>query len=124
MFIQSMIDADEYGEVYNSDLTYKGIAHILDKHGSTVIGWTDEEGGHFDIWMTVQAIQAGHLQGGLHARTDLFVAVMRHGAFGFEISKDRPELYPDYVAEKLNMGGGVTTDKLTELISGVLKELA
>ena len=62
------------------------------------------------------------MQGGL-AGDDLFVAVMRRGAFGFAIWNQ--ESSAGYVGEKLNLDAGhnETTEKLAELINSVRKEL-
>jgi len=113
---------DEYGEVINSDETYQAIARKLCITGSMLIGWTDEDGTHVDILFTLTPKKRGNIQGGLHLGTNLFVSIMRLGAFGFDIHEvDTPS---GYYAAKLNLGGpNATTDKLADLINGVKDEL-
>lgn len=51
---------------------------------------------------------------------DLFVSIMSRGAFGFECYGKK---HSGYVAEKLNLGIDETSEKLTELLNGVIAEL-
>lgn len=115
------LEQDEYGEVINSEKTFEGLAEILQKHTATIIGWTDLHGTHFDILLVVQPIQVGTLQRGLKARTDLFVSISGFGMFGFDI--EREDTHSSYVGEKLQLGGGVTTEEVTNLINGVRRNL-
>jgi hypothetical protein len=121
-YLNELLDQDEYGEVFNSERTFTGLARLLEKHISVVIGWTDQEGSHLDILFVVAPVQAGGLQRGMSAQTDLFVAVSHFGMFGFEIKEDG-ELFAGYVGEKLRLGDNITTQKLAELIDGVRKRL-
>lgn len=112
----------EYGEVVNDPESFKEIAEEIKGGGQCVFGWTDENGTHYDLLLSTQPqYLGGGLQGGVSAYTDLFVSVMRVGAFGFEIN----DLWksPGYVAEKLRMASDVSTEKLAELINGVISEL-
>jgi hypothetical protein len=113
---------DEYGEVINHGETYREIAQYLAYEDRPVlIGWTDQEGTHFDIMFVVNPIMFGtNIQGGLK-QNDLFVGVMRQGIFGFIIKDENT--HHGYIAEKLGMSPCVTTEKLAELINGVKKEL-
>jgi len=120
-YLNELLDQDKYGEVYNSERTFTGIARLLERHTSVVIGWTDQMASHLDVLFTVQPIQAGMLQRGMSAHTDLFVSVSHYGMFGFEIRDT--DLHPSYVAEKLLLGNDLTTEKLTELIAGVRAHL-
>lgn len=120
-WFNDLLDQDEYGEVFNSEKTFTGLARLLENHVSVAIGWTDELGSHMDILLTISPAQAGGLQRGLSAQTDLFVTIFGYGAFGFELKDD--DLHPSYVGEKLNMGDNATTVKLTELIVEVRKRL-
>jgi hypothetical protein len=116
------MNTDEYGEVVNGVSTYKEIAHQLKHTGSAFIGWTDEEGSHLDIVFCLEPSIFGHVQGGLHLGRNLFVNIMRVGAFGFDIH--HTDTSANYYAEKLHLeGSNVTTDKLGELINGVKVEL-
>lgn len=115
---------DEFGEVINAPETYKGIAEEL-KDNAVLVGWTDEMSTHFDILFTLNALPYGtNIQGGIRPRRDLFVSIMRWGAFAFEVA-DR-DLHPGYLDEKLSVRGPMgqaTSGKLAELINGVKKEL-
>lgn len=110
------MNKDDYGEVINGENTYKEISYQL-KHGnSVIIGWTDGEGTHLDILFSVNVVKEGILQGGLRW-SDLFVSIMRIGCFGFTTDGEK---HSGYVGEKLNLRDNVTTDKLTELINGII----
>ena len=113
---------DEYGEVINHKKTYIDIAHHLRKEGRILIGWTDENGTHFDILFVLNPILEGsNIQGGIR-QTDLIVGIMRIGLFGFEVA--RQDTNYGYIGGKLNIGGqNITTEKVAELINGVKKEL-
>lgn len=113
------LNYDEYGEVINGELTYAAIAqHLI--HGSAIIGWNDEEFTHYDILFTLMPFKAGMLQGGLHQGRNLFVSIMRVGAFGFDIA--RPDTHPSYYAEKLGLDS-TTAGKVADLINGIKREL-
>jgi hypothetical protein len=115
------MDYDTYGEVINGEKTYKGIAEELGSN-SVLIGWTDNNGTHFDILFTLSALTYGtNIQGGVRG-TDLFISIMRRGAFGFE--KDHEDTHAGYYDEKLGGGMGSTSEALAELINGVKKELS
>lgn len=111
---------DSYGEVVNGEGTYKAIAMHLKAEGSVIIGWTDNMMTHFDILFTPGAYSYGSLQGGVLGN-DLFVSIMRRGAFGFE--KDKDDTHAGYYGGKLGGGLGSTGEALAELINGVKKEL-
>lgn len=111
---------DTYEEVINHQETYDDIAFLL-KTQSVCIGWTDQAGTHLDILFSLGAKVDGHLQGGVQMY-DLFVSIMRVGAFGFKIEKQ--DTHPGYYGEKLGIGYNTTTEKLAELINGVKKSIA
>jgi len=118
----------QYGEIINGEETYSDIAEILLNTGnlldgnSVLIGWTDENMTHFDILFSLYINKQGtNIQGGIRD-TDLFVSIMRLGAFGFEINKK--EIHYGYISEKLFLrGDSITNEKLGELINGVRKHL-
>lgn len=114
---------DEYGEVTNSDMTFCHIAkHLVKASDSIMIGWTDENGTHFDIMFTLGAMPVGrNIQGGINPAKDLIVSIMRQGSFAFRT--DRNDTHYGYYAEKLGIGGKVTGEMLGELINGVISEL-
>ena len=110
----------EYGEIINSEETYEDIADILKKHGSVLIGWTDELYTHYDILFLYKTQFYGtNIQGGIKSN-DLFITIMRKGAFGFKIDSKKSS---GYVAEKLNLSDDETAEKLTKLINGVIERL-
>ena len=114
------VTTDAYGEITNSEETYRAIAHTLDVGGSVIVGWTDEDGTHYDILFVAFPEQFGTLQGGLRGRSDLFVGIMRKGCFGFDLTHD--DTHPSYFAEKLGLseyGTSSTVAKLADLVNGV-----
>lgn len=115
---------DSYNEVINHADTYSEIAGMLIEGRSVLIGWTDEQGSHFDILFNVRPhadlYNARTIQRGIRV-SDLIVSIMSRGAFGFEINS--ADIAAGYYGEKLNLGGGITTDKLAELLNGVKKEI-
>jgi len=117
---------DEYGTVLNSLETYQFISWNLIQFGCLFIAWTDEQGTQLDILFTKlrhPLAKVGPTQGGVRWN-DLYVSIMRMGAFGFEIKQDA-DTSSDYYEEKLAGGHnlGSTADKLAELINGVRSEL-
>ncbi len=117
------MNKDEYGEVINGQGTYEKVAQILKKLGVILIGWTDESGTHFDIlFVHTTNFEGSNIQGGIR-RVDLFVSIMRMGAFGFDVENTDTDW--NYYDEKLSGGtiGETTGRKLAELINGIKKEL-
>lgn len=117
---------DSYGEVINSPATFGAIALALKMKENVMVGWTDEGGSHLDILFTYKAMKFGkHIQGGLSPEKDLFVSIMRVGAWGFAINDT--VIYPSYLEEKFRCSfcsfGEPTGEKLAKLINGVKKEL-
>lgn len=113
------MEKDKYGEVINGEKTYKEIAYLLKSGHSVIIGWTDEEYTHYDILFTLNVVKEGTLQGGLRWN-DLFVSIMRKGSFGFLTDSKKDS---GYIGEKLGLGNNITTEKLTELINGIIEHL-
>ena len=111
---------NKYDEVINGKYTYKTIAKNIIEEVPTLIGWTDEERTHYDILFTYEVDKNGYVQSGIK-ENDLFISIMRTGAFGFKIDSEK---YPEYIAEKLFNGRvDSSVEKLTELINGIIKEL-
>lgn len=111
---------NEYGEVINGKITYKTIAENLKCKIPTLIGWTDERATHYDILFNYGTDKNGYVQGGIK-ENDLFISIMRIGAFGFKIDCEK---HSEYIAEKLFNGRlDSSVKKLTELINGVIVEL-
>lgn len=113
---------DEWQEVVNGPETYIAIASELLDHQCCIVGWTDGKMTHHDVLFTLSPKAFGSLQGGLRGEGYLFVSIMRRGSFAFAV-RDHNNLHPDYVAEKLEEDRGITSQVLTELIKGVLKQL-
>lgn len=114
---------DEEGEIINDEETYREIAGLISKNVPILIGWTDEEGSHYDILFVYRAMPHGeNIQGGIRALGALFVSIMRKGAFGFN-ARDTFELSPTYIAEKLTISNDSTAKKVADLISGIRKHL-
>lgn len=117
------MNKDEYGEVINGEQTYNTIATLLHTGQPALIGWTDQAepvGTHFDILFTRKAFKEGTVQGGI-AWDDIFVSIMRIGAFGFEVQNK--DTAPGYYMEKLGFTGDETGEKLAELINEIKKRL-
>lgn len=51
------MDIEKYGEVINGENTYKAIAKNLKNGKSVIVGWTDEEGTHFDILFSLNVVK-------------------------------------------------------------------
>lgn len=117
------MNLDEYGEVINGEATNQIIAHDVASYGSCLVGWSDGEGTHLDIlFTTVNGMNSyGPIHGGQKASTDLFVSILRWGAYGFELNGK--EKYPSYIAGKIPLGDNITTDKFADLLNGVIAEL-
>lgn len=112
---------EEYGEIINSAETYEDIANILKMHNSILIGWTDEIVSHYDILFLYKTqFYGSNIQGGIKSN-DLFISIMRKGAFSFEINDSKKS--SGYIAEKLNLSDDETAEKLAELINGVIRKL-
>ena len=117
------MNTDEYGEVVNGEETYQQIAELLRLTSSVLVGWTDGEMTHYDILFTQMPVAFGtNIQGGIKPMGDLFVSIMRRGAFAFDIRNT--DTHWSYYNEKLNGGFGETTgQKIADLINEVKKLL-
>lgn len=112
---------DEYGILKTSSESCAIIASLINNNGRLLVSWTDEEGTQLDILFTTLDQRISHPlaqpQGGIKSDY-LFVSIMRMGAFAFEINKSFT--HPNTYAEKLGVDyGGVTANKLADLINGV-----
>lgn len=115
---------DEYGEVINSEITYKTIAKDLVERGSCIVGWTDKEYDHRDILFTFRPRKYGNLQRGLRC-TYLFVSIMDHSSMGFLIEDGNCDnvKHSSYIKEKLRLNDNNCDDKICELINGIIHEI-
>lgn len=115
------MDYDIYGEVINGERTYEWIANDLKEGLCVLIGWTDQNSTHFDILLKRGVQKYGtNIQGGIKG-SDLFISIMRRGAFGFE--PDHLTTSGGYYDEKLGGGMGDTREALAELINGIKSKL-
>ncbi len=117
------LNFDDYEEVINGEGTYEGIAEELGRN-SVLVGWSDGKGTHLDILFTLTALRFGsQVQGGIRPHKDLFVSIMRMGAFGFD--PEHTDTHGGYYDEKLT-GFRLGTEcaaALADLINGVKKHL-
>lgn len=122
-----MMNKDKYNTVTNGFNTYKVIADTISGAAArpVMIAWTDGAGTQLDILFVYgkSCHQAGYLQRGMRASTDLFVAVSGHGFIGFELNGAWKS--PGYVGEKLGLGSNSdsTTIALADLINGICDSL-
>lgn len=115
------MDYDIYGEVINGERTYEWIANDLKEGIAVLIGWTDQNSTHFDILLKLGVQKYGsNFQGGIKG-SDLFVSIMRRGAFAFE--PENVDTHAGYFDEKLGGGMGDTREALAELINGIKSKL-
>lgn len=109
---------DDYGEVVNGTLTYKDIADKLMDGKSVIIGWCDESYTHYDIYLSLgKCKKYGPLQRGIK-ETDLFVGIVGRAFFGFKADSEKNV---GYYEEKLQIGHNECSEKLGELLNGVIK---
>ena len=114
---------DEWGVVYNDEHNFKGIAESLKAEGRAAFAWTDGIGTQFDFIMVHQIRDTtGRFQGRVNPKQDLMVGIVRKGLFGFDIYGSSGR-HPSYIAEKLFLSENITTEKVTELINGVISNL-
>jgi hypothetical protein len=123
---QNGMKFDEYGEVINHEDTYNWIANDLTEGLKPVlVGWTDQNGTHLDILFTFWTKKYGtNIQGGI-SPSDLFVSIMRVGAFGFEVTDEgtHQSYYDEKLSGRFGTLGIECSDKLAELINGVRKAI-
>ena len=116
---------DDYDEVTNSPETYNEIAQCV-RMTPVIVGWTDEDGSHYDLLFAYRPGQFGNIGHGIPTVIiSLFVGVIGVGCFAF--SAEHHDTHPSYYAEKLGLTeieNSSTMVKLAELINGVRKALA
>ena len=114
------MNTDKWGEVINGEETYRTIVEELRDKNSVIIGWTDEEYTHFDLYFSLENTNKyGSLQRGIKG-TDLFVGIVDHSFYGFKTDSTKHE---SYISEKLRLGENTTSRKVAELINGIILEL-
>lgn len=111
---------DIYGEVKNCIETYKEIAKRLKNKTNVIIGWTDGEYDHRDIYFSLgNTKNIGVIQRGIK-ETDLFVGIVDYSFYGFKTDSTK---HQNYIFEKLRLTENDTNIKIAELINGVISEL-
>lgn len=114
---------DEWGQVINSDETFKKIAEVLEDRGRCIVGWTDQKYDHRDILFTYQPTAYGSLQRGLRW-CYLYVSIMGLSCMGFLIEMRTDNRKSNsYLKEKLRLNDNDCDDKICDLINGVIHEL-
>lgn len=115
------MNKDNQNEVINGEETYQDIADNVQGCGATIIGWTPQDGSHYDVLFARFPIFEGTIQGGIQADY-LFVSVMRVGAWGFRTDLES-SVTGTYIKEKIGLQGDAESEALAELINGVKKHL-
>ena len=112
---------DEWGTVFNCPENFNAIAQTIIDY-PVFIAWTDGNSTQYDILFTMvnRFNIIGPVQRGLWD-AELFVSIMGKGAFGFDMSSRGK--HPSYIAEKLHLDNSSTTEKVAELINGVIEYL-
>lgn len=114
------MNQDSYGEIIYGENTCKEIAKILKDGKNALIGFTDEEYEHRDIFFSYMTTEkVGYIQRGIKADS-LFVGIIPDKFYGFRVDTEK---YKSYVEEKLNISYEPMLTKLTDLINGVCNEL-
>ncbi len=114
------MNIDKYEEVINGEDTYKKIAEHLKDGDDVLIGWTDGEYDHRDIFFSLSfPIKYGIIQRGIK-RSDLFVGIIGDSFYGFKTEDTK---HPSYILEKLILSENDTNLKMAELINGIIVEL-
>ena len=114
------MNRDTWDVVINGQETYQDIWRQVIRGDTLLIAWTDGRGSMHDILFSIGKYKAGPINAlhpALPVQQVLFVSILRRGAFGFDYT-DENALHPDYVAEKLNVGGGAA-EALAALLNGL-----
>ena len=116
------MNKNQYGEVINGTDTYNEIEHILRMGRSVLVGWIDEGGSFYNILFSLSPYRepGNVLQRGLKGINELYVSIIGYGTFGFDTDTEK---HSSYIAEKLNIYGDTTREKLTELINEIIKRI-
>lgn len=113
---------DEYDECLTDDpANVIQIAADLWSRGHVVTTWADGDGSKFDLLWSFDATRIGRSSMIDAGPGKLFVGVVGNGCFGFNVSSGF--LAPTYIREKLNVGAGVTSERLATLIMAVRTQL-
>lgn len=117
---KKFMNYSEYDEVINGEQTYKFIGEELKKGNNVIIGWTDQEFTHFDIYFQLGIDnKCGPLQRGMRPEY-LYVGIIDHNFYGFRTDTAK---MGDYIAEKLRIDSPNLAKKVSDLINGVIENL-
>ena len=111
---------NEYEEIICGEKTCEEIARIIKEGKNVLIGFTDEEYEHRDIFFSYSNTQkVGYIQRGIK-QDSLFVGIVPDKFYGFRVDTKKAK---EYIEEKLNISYEPMLTKLTLLINGICKEL-
>jgi len=114
------VDRDNFDEIIYGDKTCKEIARILKEGRNVLIGFTDEECEHRDIFFSYMTTEKfGYIQRGIK-QDNLFVGIVPDKFYGFRVDTIKAK---GYIEEKLNVSYEPMLTKLTDLINGICKEI-
>jgi len=114
------MNVDKYNEIIYGTKTCKEIAKVLKTGKNVLIGFTDEEYEHRDIFLSYGIIEKfGYIQRGITS-DDLFVGIIPDKFYGFRIDTKK---HKGYIQEKLNINYEPMLTKITNLINGICNEL-
>jgi hypothetical protein len=114
------MNKDSWDEIIYGEGTCKEIARILKEGKNVLIGFTDEEFEHRDIFFSYMTTEkVGYIQRGIKADS-LFVGIIPDKFYGFRVDTEK---YKSYIEEKLNISYEPMLTKLTDLINGICKEI-
>jgi len=114
------MNVDSYNEVIFGKDTCKEIAKVLREGKNIIIGFTDEEYEHRDIFFSyMNTKKTGYIQRGIN-EFDLFVGIVPNKFYGFRADTEKSK---GYIGEKLNISYEPMLTKLTDLINGICREL-
>lgn len=122
-------DRDADGNVVNGEGTYRELGlKLFYDNPPPVLPWSDEQGVVLDLLLVYGADELGRLSGGQDGFTGLMVCTLNSArSFCFQLQDETGQRLvksPDYVGEKLGLGGyNPTTTRLAELVNGVAQEL-
>ena len=114
------MNTNNYDEVIYGEDTCKEIASILKEGKNVLIGFTDEECEHRDIFFSyLNTKKVGYIQRGID-EFDLFVGIVPDKFYGFRVDTIKAK---GYIEEKLNISYEPMLTKLTDLINEICKEI-
>lgn len=114
------MNTNGYDEIIYGEKTCKEIARILRDGRNVLVGFTDEECEHRDIFFSYMTTEkVGYIQRGIKA-DNLFIGIIPDKFYGFRVDTEK---HKGYIEEKLNISYEPMLTKLTDLINGICKEL-